>query len=672
MKGFKLIVILAGVLILIVPMFSFAEEAKESEETEGYSVIKLEEIVVTATKTEEEVARVPQAISVMTTEDLLKTGEPTIGQSLKHVTGIHVNPAEDEACGNINFEIRGFKDAYNYVIQMVDGIPLKDLNYQDFITTKNVPIRATKQVEILRGPSSALYGGNAVIGAINIRTKKGTETPESYVGLGVARYDRQYYQTGTLGRVGKLSYNLAYDGTEGDSYVKEVTSDNHRFFLRFDYDFTDDTTIEWFNIISDFERTGGREWITEQQEKEDRRQPGSYVLNQDGNQYVSGLIFKHRFNDYVDISNRLALTWMEDDGEMPTYGVTDRESDNDYVFDELRLNIRYPLGGMENILTIGGDTRQEDYHYEYVWGGTQSTRDYDQYAYGLYLQDRLTVLPDVNLTAGIRYDHYDLDYKKGPTVEKYDNTDNAWTPKFGINWEFIENQSVYGTVAKSFRTVNGYEIYRTGGEDLDPEYGWNYEVGYKGIFADRLSLALSGYWMEFKDAIIWQIKEDETGAPVTRYENAGRVRYRGIEFETQWIPMEGISLWGNCALDFSEYRNFETASGDFSDNKPNGVWRDKVNFGIDYSTRFGLDLGLSGLWRDDYYIDPANQFKADDYWCFDGRLGYTHNGFSLNFYVFNIFDEEYADSYWYSSWTDEINLAVGPERTYKLALTYTF
>ena len=59
MKGFKLIVILAGgVLILIVPMFSFAGEVKESEETEGYSVIKLEEIVVTGTKTEKKVAEV--------------------------------------------------------------------------------------------------------------------------------------------------------------------------------------------------------------------------------------------------------------------------------------------------------------------------------------------------------------------------------------------------------------------------------------------------------------------------------------------------------------------------------------------------------------------------------------------------------------------------------------
>ena len=158
----------------------------------------LDTLVVTATKYETPLKEIPASVTVIRAEDIANQHLPNgdVGDVLRSVVGITTRRAYAPFPTYPN--IRGMgSDA---TMTLVNGIPT---NWE---ITQAIPTGNIERIEVLRGPASALYGGNATGGVINIILKKGKKTPASHLGASYGRFETLGLYGDTQGAMNKFNY----------------------------------------------------------------------------------------------------------------------------------------------------------------------------------------------------------------------------------------------------------------------------------------------------------------------------------------------------------------------------------------------------------------------------------------------------------------------------------
>jgi len=153
-------------------MQSEASRATGKEKVSENERIKLGDVVVTATKTEKVLEDVPGSVSVITQEQMQKQDVKTLDEALQYVPGVFARPKKGLMDSGPSVRMRGF-NGNKYTLVLVDGQPINEPYYGE-VAFAAMPVDNVERIEVIRGPASALYGGNAMGGVINIITK----TPE--------------------------------------------------------------------------------------------------------------------------------------------------------------------------------------------------------------------------------------------------------------------------------------------------------------------------------------------------------------------------------------------------------------------------------------------------------------------------------------------------------------
>ena len=207
-KKIKLVIVAALGLILfsVLPSIGMAAEYKTEKikhDEEDKKAVKLEEMVVTATRTEKDVDSAPGSVTVISKEDMKFKDIHTIRDALKYESGIYKG------------QLRGLSSRQTLV--MSNGMPLNS-GWYGGIRWDNIATENVERIEIIRGPSSALYGGNAMGGVINIITS----APKKFEARGEAGYgsdDTVRYSLSVGDRfMDKLSLRLGYESEETGGY----------------------------------------------------------------------------------------------------------------------------------------------------------------------------------------------------------------------------------------------------------------------------------------------------------------------------------------------------------------------------------------------------------------------------------------------------------------------
>lgn len=162
--------------LLAVPSTSFAEN----------STATLEEVVVTARKREERLSTVPMAVTAFTEEKIRQAGIERPEDFIALTANVSI--VDDANVGDSQVSIRGInstRDAEATFAYVVDGVLMTNPN------SFNQELYDIKQIEVLKGPQGALYGRNAVAGAILVTTRKPTNEFEGKIKVGVGRYDEK-------------------------------------------------------------------------------------------------------------------------------------------------------------------------------------------------------------------------------------------------------------------------------------------------------------------------------------------------------------------------------------------------------------------------------------------------------------------------------------------------
>jgi len=210
MKSLKLMVVVLGLMALISTRASWAVENEER-------AIWMDEIVVTATKTEKTVDDVPGSVTVISKEEIERRNIRTVDDALSKIKGVFTKRNKGLMDSTSSVRLRGFKGD-QYTLILLDGQPLNDA-YTGGLEWGALPVDNIERIEVIRGAASALYGGNAMGGVINIITKTPEKLEASATG-GYGSNNTYRYRFSAGSRFKDMfSLRIGYEEESTDGYV---------------------------------------------------------------------------------------------------------------------------------------------------------------------------------------------------------------------------------------------------------------------------------------------------------------------------------------------------------------------------------------------------------------------------------------------------------------------
>lgn len=482
-----------------------------SAETPVYT---LKGITVTANRQAERLQDVPANVQVVTEKDIQKRNVQNTAQAVAMVTGVSVSQSVE---GTVN--LRGY-DSQNILV-LVDGQPMNTAWNGD-VDWNMIPVENIRKIEVVSGGQSALYGGRAVGGVINIMTK--TQKQDGLHGSATVSYGsnatvNQGYALN--GKKDKVSFGAFYNshitngwkdyyasgshksgytyttnekdarGTSSNYLIgnrgrKYVMSENYGFNIGYDFNEDQRLTYKFTRANYDWEYKDPESYI---RKGDTVIWPGKDI---DDSKYASfyGTRGWRAYNmhslTYNDQKNKIhahigMTDYFKDGYTQPGYtkGTLDGNlngSGDKYSYPsksiDFDLNKRWALGN-HNLLagtSYGRDKFDETIYSIKDWKSwsnsgsvTQKAGGKDKY-WSLYAQDKWNFAPKWTAYIGGRYDHYE-DYDGYDTLLSGDNDKGShsyhkFSPKLSLDYAVNPDTNVYLSYGKSFNTPILYQLFR--------------------------------------------------------------------------------------------------------------------------------------------------------------------------------------------------------------------
>lgn len=481
-------------------------EQETAAEVAKPEVAKLETIVVTAGGYEQNIADAAATISVITAEELAKKSYSDVTDALKNVPGVFINGGGT----NQTISIRGMGSAYT--LFMIDGKPMNDgslLTTNGGVQGASVnflpPIEAIERIEVIRGPSSSLYGSDAMGGVINIITKKHQDKLTASIRTEYIKADQSnkinndatntslYVNAPLVDKLLSLQVTAGFQTIEESSLQRNTTESGES-----DPEFTKKNVGTKFLFTPDANNTITAEYTNTQQER--THNPGKSLLETSSRSYSEleknnytlsheGNYDKLKLNSYVQYDK-------DQNNTITGRTVGTITNPGGILFETLTANSQGTYFFDKNTLTVGANFKKENLED----GVTNQKADMagkvtkmDRYQWSLFSEDTWNVTNDLALTFSGRYDENEFFGSNfSPKAYAVYKATNSLTVKGGV---------ISGYKAPSLRNSSPeYMLNSMGGAiipnpDLKPETSLTYEAG---IAYENSDLGLLGSLMIFK------------------------------------------------------------------------------------------------------------------------------------------------------------------------------
>ncbi len=689
--------ILSCVYVFSLSTVQAVDEFGENETTE------LADVTVTATRVEKSSLKIPAAVGTVEIDDI-QLGRQQLGldEFLVNIPGLFLQDRFNFA-QDLRISIRGFGARSNFGIRGIkiysDGLPLTLPDGQGNVD--EIDLGSTERLEVIRGPASSLYGASSG-GVINLFTEDGPDIPFVQGRFNYGSYDFQNYQIKTGGQQEQLNYlfNVSRLNLDGFRNHSKVESNGLNGKFRYDIDFTSNLTLIVNAVnqpISDDPggltagEVAGTTTLAACRaagfDVNDGREAAScrniaYDAGESVDQQKFGLIYRKHFGEKHEILLRNYYLWRDFENKLPAGGaglLGNSPSVNGLSNSAWVEFNRFFLGGggqyiytdsflgHRNRFTVGFDIdAQKDDRQRYDNDlGAQGSLQFDQIervnSHGIYVQDEFSLLNDLELTVGARYDVIDYDVEDNfltdVTGDDSDSVDfDHVSPMVGLLWSPIEEINLYGNVSTAFETPTTTEFANpaAGGTagglntSLKPQTATNYEIGVKGlIYPARLRYDFAIFHIDTEDEFV---PLTVAGAPLGRsfLENAEKTTREGLEAGISWQPVPGLTAVGSYTYNNFKFEKFTSTIGMvFDENKIPGIPENQFHAEISYFHPSGWYWAWDMLHVDSLYVDNANinANQNEKYHLANIRLGFIREYGNLEIAPFlginNMFDEEY-------------------------------
>jgi iron complex outermembrane receptor protein len=628
----------------------------------------LEEIIVTATMLERTLDRVPAAVSVVTEDDIQNARQQlALDEALGRVPGLFMQNRYNFA-QDLRVSIRGFGARAQFGIRgikvLVDGIPETLPDGQGSVDS--IDLGATSQIEVIRGPSSSLYG-NASGGVISLTTEGGGSEPYAQMRVTAGRYGYEKTQFKTGGEAGRLNYLVSYSDQELEGYRAQSAYENRLLSGRFEVDLGQDRNLLTVMSLADQPTSDDAGGVTRAQALTDPRSawPANVQFNagESLEQERVGFVYSMPLGENGSIQARNYYVWRDFGNSLPVLagGVVD-------------LDRRFVGGGFNythnafwldrpNRFIVGVDFDDQDDDRRRYNNDALRALTFDQNEHvtsqGVFLQNELSVSERVLLTLGVRFDKVEFDVADRFLADGNDSgvlDFEDTSPMAGVVVDITDNLGFYATYSSAFETPTTTELNQPfltqGGFNpaLSPQAAENFEIGLRGNIGANHRYEVAVFTIDVDDELIPLPVFTAPGGTVVSgrnyYENAAKSSREGIEFSWVGAPTERLRTTVSYAYSDFTFEDF----GAFSGNVIPGTAEDVLFGEVAYTAPRGWYVAGEAIYTGEQFADNANSAAGlvEDYTLVSLRLGYDieRGSFTLSPFagVHNLTDETYTSN----------------------------
>lgn len=654
------ILLLASILMLGVASKALAEGKEEDSQKKEAAdksdrPVTIEDVVVRGEAADQDLEAT--SATVLTNEDIVNRVyiTPLDIVSLSPGTSIAQYKQGGTAA---NFIMRGFtgnSHGSNTAI-FLDGIPLNEGD--GYADTNLINPDEMEMVEIIKGPSSALYGNYASAGAIAYYTRK--QVDHNHLKLQYGSYNT--YEANFVGGLSNEDWDQVYaiQTYHTDGYQENSDWDKQNAAARLTRHLTDrlDVRFSLRGFNSDWDAPG---YISQAQFDHDPTQALSET-NGGGKDRVEGRIdtdyklsaeSKLLFNVWG--YNQQFWRWYAGDptGLAPDANVGNlRDFKRNVLGSGASYNFLGSVGGRELSLVAGADYMLEDDDRErwYLLAGSGREKGPKYWDYvikmqtlSFYSQGSYQVLDPLRVILGARYDTFagDLTDHLDNDNKFYMKDQNAFSPKAGLLLTlFDERLDLFTNYGKGFALLPGFSeqaAFRQ--EDWEPQERTQYEVGVRGWPTDSFSAEIVAFKLLTDKDFIYNSATDD-------YDNVGATTRDGIEVSLDYKALNHGYLHADYGYVDAKYDQYAINGVDLAGNTLQSVPQNIYNAEIGYAPPAGLGGRLRYHYEEDYFLDDANLYKSDAWDRFDAQASYRFGqkaNYMLALDVVNLLDEKYAD-----------------------------
>lgn len=485
---------------------------------------EFEEIVVQSTRSSRTIEDIPTRIEFIAGEELSEKGNMKPGDIrmlLNESTGIRTQQTSATSY-NSSIRIQGLDGKYTQLLR--DGLPLYS-GYSGGLSLMQIAPLDLKQVEVIKGASSTLYGAGAIAGIVNLITKTPSEEPElsfmingtSALGLDVSGFYSAKNQK--IGTTIFTSYNhgTPYDpadiGLTAIPKFDRVTLNPKVFFYLSEHT----ELITGFNYVSELREGGNIDLI-----KGDVLQASQYFERNDTDRFSTQLQLTHVFDESLGMEIKNTVSYFEREISIPnfTFSGTQFSSFSEVNMSRISENMEW-IAGL-NLWT-------ESFKQEAPDGNNQL--DFDETTVGIFAQNTSNISQKIILETGLRFDlHSEYGSFLLPRLSLMYKPNTELTFRLGGGLGY-KTPTVFSEEAERIQFQN---LMPLNPDNLDAEQsiGFNFDVNRNFVLGDELSLSLNTllFYTRIEQPLQLRIRDNQADF----IQRDGFVRSQGMEVNMKW------------------------------------------------------------------------------------------------------------------------------------------
>jgi outer membrane receptor for ferrienterochelin and colicins len=653
--------------------YTQAQETKKIE-NDSSKIEKLNEVLVTATRTIRQLSSLPLPAQIVSKKDIKQSNSLRLSDILNEQTGLITVP---DFGGGEGIQIQGLDSQYTLIL--IDGVPLVGRS-AGTLDLSRITVGNVRQIEIVKGASSSLYGSEALGGVINIITEKPKTGFEGHINYRLGAFNTNdasttiNYKKDKLGVTGFLNRfsSDGYDLNDNDNQNTVDAYSNYTLNSKVTYDFNESTKLfvsgRFYKQYQDFIASEELQGESDINEWNGHLQL-DYKYNDKWRSYFEFYATNYKADEFLDDSNG------------------DRFSDSFFNQTMTRPEVRATYSPTDKSTFIGGLGLT---HETLKRSDFQENPEFNS-PY-VYLQYDTNPTDKVNILLGARFDSHN-EYK------------SQFSPKGAIIYKINDNLAVKGSVGYGFKapdfrqlyfnftnatvgyTVLGYnavsgaieqleeegqianilvpldEFY----DELSPESSIGINIGTDYKLSTKLKFSINVFRNSIDNLIDTKIIANKNnGQNVFSYFNVNKVYTQGLEFNTSYKPNNQWRISGGYQLLYARDKDAEEAfknSEIFARENPSspsfqldiddyfGLYnrsRHMANLKIFYTIpQWNLNTNLRTTYRSKYglfdsngngYLDNYDNF-VDSYTIIDFAINKVfYNNYQLGFGIDNLFN----------------------------------
>lgn len=604
--------------LLFTPFFVWAQEQD--------SVALISEVQIDAYRKPAKLINSTKSVAVAGAS-LLDQNAPE--RMLEAVNLLPGSKLEERSPGSYRFSVRGSTLRSPFGVRNIkvylDDFSLSDASGNTYLNALDPEVLG--KIEIFKGPEGGEFG-SFTGGTVLLKTKNPDEKAIGITG-GSFNLFKGNFSYAKMTANNNFSLYSSYQTT--DSYREQSALERKFFLIKNNRKYSEKGEFNSLMMYSDlhYETPGG---LTLEQMQQNPRQarlktstlPSAKEQNAGINNKLifGGISHQYRFSPHI--SHFIALQGIYNDLRNPFITNFEKRFENNLALrTHFNWESNYGKTALQSRLGFEGATsativKNFDNNFG-IAGNPQNFDKINAESGFIYFAQKAVFAERLFLDASVSYNlmNYSWNSLFPQTETGSKNFEKQWLPDFGISYLISDGFSVRAKISKGNSAPTAEEIRSSTQQinlSLNPEFGWNKEIGIRKQFGNFLYAELAAFDFRMKHAIVR--KQDENGNEY--FENAGETVQKGLEFilETRKIQLsnpvlQSIKLWfsGNV-FDF-KFKNYQTGGNDFSGNQLTGVPSTSLQNLISLNFFDNLKMDIAHFYNSEIPLNDANSVIAE-------------------------------------------------------------